>query len=40
VSEHNITKPDWRTWGMVNAAVVQGKIMLYSQYEPTGSRKR
>jgi len=28
VSEHNITKPAWRTWGMVNAAVVQGRIML------------
>ena len=27
VSEHNITKPAWRTWGMVNAAIVQGKIM-------------
>ena len=28
VSEHNITKPVRRTWGLVNAAVVQGKIML------------
>ena len=28
VSEHNITKPVWRIWGMVNAAVVQGKIMF------------
>jgi hypothetical protein len=28
VSGHNITKPVWRTWGMVNAAVVQGRIMF------------
>ena len=28
VSEHNITKPVWRTWEMVNAAVVQRRIML------------
>ena len=28
VSEHNITKPVWRTWEMVNAAVVQGRIMF------------
>ncbi len=28
VSEHNFTKSVWRKWGMVNAAVVQGKIML------------
>jgi len=28
VSEHNITKPVWRKWGMVNAAVVQGRIMF------------
>jgi hypothetical protein len=28
VSEHNITKPAWRTWGRVNAAVVQGRIMF------------
>ena len=28
VSEHNITKPVWRIWGLVNAAVVQGKIMF------------
>jgi hypothetical protein len=27
--EHNIPKPVRRTWGMVNAAVVQGKIMSY-----------
>ena len=27
VSGHNITKPVRITWGMVNAAVVQGKIM-------------
>ncbi len=26
--EHNIPKPGRITWGMVNAAVVQGKIML------------
>jgi len=26
--EHNIPKPVRRTWGMVNAAVVQGKIMF------------
>ena len=26
--EHNISKPAWRIWGMVNAAVVQGKIMF------------
>lgn len=25
--EHNIPKPIRRTWGMVNAAIVQGKIM-------------
>ena len=25
--EHNIPKPVRRTWGLVNAAVVQGKIM-------------
>jgi hypothetical protein len=28
VSEHDITKPVWRTLGMVNTAVVQGKIMF------------
>jgi len=28
VSEHNITKPLRRIWGLVNAAVVQGKIMF------------
>ena len=28
MSEHNITKPGWRKWGMVNAAVVQGRIMF------------
>ena len=28
MSEHNITKPAWRIWGLVNAAVVQGKIMF------------
>ena len=27
VSKHNIAKPVQRTWGMVNAAIVQGKIM-------------
>ena len=26
--EHNIPKPVRRTWGLVNAAVVQGKIMF------------
>ena len=26
--EHNIPKPFRRTWGLVNAAVVQGKIMF------------
>ncbi len=28
MSEHNITNPVWRTWEMVNAAVVQGRIMF------------
>jgi hypothetical protein len=28
VSKHNIAKPVQRTWGMVNAAIVQGKIMF------------
>ena len=28
MSEHNFTKPVWRKWGRVNAAVVQGKIMF------------
>ena len=26
--EHNIPKPVRKTWGLVNAAVVQGKIMF------------
>lgn len=28
VSKHNIAKPVQRTWGMVNQAVVEGKIMF------------
>ncbi len=27
-SQHNMTKPVWRSWGMVNEVVVQGKIMV------------
>jgi len=27
-SQHNMTKPIWRTWEMVNEVVVQGRIMF------------